>query len=330
MSDHSRRRFLRRSGAAVGALVGLGAAGSASAAENGWEAVESPTSKSLNGVVDAAGGPFAAGGGGRVLSRGVDGEWEVVLENGPSAASNSLTCIDATSDGASVWVAGGSGVVGEIDTTTNELTDYSAPNGKTSTWEAITVTGLAGANETISLVNGSGEELTGERQSDGSIEWEEVVKPGGGASIKGAGSYGENSFVAVDTNAKVYESTDSGTTWEEIGIDGGSVGLYDVAGPGGDDLNAAAGGGKLFRYDGNRWTALQVGSNTIKSVDRLSEAGLAAGGSGYVFRRQTLGSWDRVATPTESNLNGAVIRPESADVAVGAGGAIVEKRALDQ
>lgn len=325
MSEQSRRQFLKGCGTAAATLVGLGSAGTAAAAENGWEVVESPTSKSLNGVVNAAGGPFAAGGGGRVLSRGLDGEWEVIVENGPTAAGNPLTCIDATSDGGSVWVAGGSGVIGEIDTTTNRITDYSAPKGKTSTWEAITVTGLAGQNETISLVNGSGEELTGQRQPDGSVEWEETVKPGGGASLKGMGAYGEDSFLAVDTNAKVYESTDGGTTWESIGIDGGSVGLYDVAGPSGDDLTVAAGGGKLFRYDGNRWTPLQPGSNTIRSVDRLSEDGLAAGGSGYVFRRQTLGSWQKLATPAGSNLLGVSIRPEGPDVAVGSSGTIVEK-----
>lgn len=328
MSEQNRRQFLKGSGAAVAGLVGLGAAQPAAAAESGWEVVESPTGKSLNGVVNAANGPWAAGGGGRVLERTLDG-WVTRLENGPIGAGNSLTCIDATTDGASVWFAGGSGVIGEYDVVTKTLTDYSAPKEKTSTWEAITVTGLAGQNETISLVNGSGEELTGERQSDGSIEWEEVVKPGGGASMKGAGAYGESSFLAVDTNAKVYESTDGGSSWSEIGIGGGSVGLYDVAGPSGDDLTAAGGGGKLFRYDGNRWTPLQVGSNAIKGVDRLSEDGLAAAGSGFVFRRQVIGSWEKRATPAESNLLDAAIRPVGPDVAVGSSGTIVEKTGID-
>lgn len=325
MSDQSRRQFLKGSGAAVATLVGLGAAQPAAAAENGWEEVESPTDKSLNGVVSAAEGPWAAGGGGRVVERTADG-WKLRLKNGPTGAGNGLTCIDATTDGASVWFAGGSGVVGEIDVVTKKLTDYSAPKEKTSTWEGITVSGKQGVNETISLVNGSGEELTGERQSDGSIEWEEVTKPGGGASMKGMGQYGKKKFLACDTNAKVYQSTDGGSTWNEIGISGGSVGLYDVAGPSKKDLNVAGGSGKIFHYDGNRWTALSVGSNTIKGVDRLSEDGLAAGASGYVFRRQAIGTWEKRATPTGNNLLDAIIGDTEPDIAVGSSGTIVEKR----
>jgi hypothetical protein len=328
MSDQSRRAFIKGSGAAIASAVGLGAVQPAAAAENGWVDVETPISKSLNGVVNATGGPWAAGGGGKVLERTPGADWEVRLKSGPTGAGNGLTCIDATTDGEGVWVAGGSGVIGEIDTTTKRLTDYSAPGGKTSTWEAISVTGTANQNETISLVNGSGEELTGERQPDGSIAWDDVVKPGGGASMKGAGIYGENSFLCCDTNAKVYESTDSGTTWDDIGIAGGSVGLYDVAGPTSDDINVAGGGGAIFRYDGNRWTKLTPGSNTIKGIDRLSEEGLASGGSGYVFRRQTIGSWERRATPTGSNLLDAVIGEGVPDIAVGSSGTIVEKQLL--
>lgn len=325
MPEHSRRQFLKGSGAAIAGAVGLGAAQPA-AALNGWEEVESPVGKTLTATSLAANGPWAAGGGGKVLERTVDG-WTVRLKNGPAAEGNGLTCIGVTDDGNRVWFAGGSGVIGEMDVVTKTLWDHSAPKGKTSTWEAISVYGEEDTNEKISLLNGSGEEITGHRKRDGSIKWGDVTKPGGGASMKGAAHYGTDAFIACDTNAKVYESTDGGDKWDTIGVDGGEVGFYGAAAVSGDDMNVCGGSGMMYRYDGSGWTARKIGSNTIKSVDRLSEAGLAAGGSGHVFRRQTIGSWEKVDTPTGANLEGTILGGEAyPDVAVGASGTIVEKQ----
>lgn len=326
MTDQTRRAFIKGSGAAIAGAAGLSTLSTSVAAENGWTTVESPTTKTLNGAVLAANGPWAAGGGGDVIERTADG-WVKRLDYGPVLASNELTCIDATSDGAAIWFAGGSGVIGEMDVVTKTLTDHSAPGGKTSTWEGIAVSGTSGEDETISLVNGSGEELTGYRQSDGSIKWEEVVKPGGGSSMKGMDTFGPDSFTCVNTNAKAYASTDGATTWSEIGIDGSEVGLYGIAAVASDDMNVAAGDGIIYRYDGSRWTGRKVGSKSIKAIDRLSELGLAAGGSGRVFRRQQIGSWERYQTPTENNLNGCLLGGEAyPDVAVGSTGTIVEKQ----
>ncbi|MFT4903972.1 MAG: hypothetical protein ACI8UR_000520 [Natronomonas sp.] len=323
----SRRRFLRLSGATTVGLVGVGA-GVAGAAENGWEAVETPVTKTLTGVTIAGNGPWAAGGGGKVLERTTDG-WVVRLRNGPAAEGNGLTDIDVTDDGRRVWFAGGSGVIGEMDIVDKTLTDYSAPKEKTSTWETLSVTGSADTDETISLLNGSGEELTGYRQSDGSMEWGEVTKPGGGASIKGSDAYGTDSFMVCDTTSKVYEARDDAETWSEIGVRGGEVGFYGVAAVAEDDANVSGGGGMMYHWDGNRWTGRKIGSNTIPAVDRLDELGLAAAGSGYVFRRQTIGSWERIATPTGNDLLGVALGGEAyPDVAVGSSGTIVEKNTV--
>lgn len=323
---YSRRQFLKATSATI---IGAGVVGSATAApgetENGWTQVESPTGKTLNGAGEAANGPWAAGGGGDVIERTADG-WVKRLEYGPAAEGNELTCMGVTDDGRRVWFAGGSGVIGEMDVVTKTLTDYSAPKGKTSTWEAIAVTGVAEENEIISLVNGSGEELTGYRQPDGSIKWGDVVKPGGGASIKGADHYGPESFMCADTNAKVYESTDAAESWDIIGIKGGEVGLYAVAAVSADDANVAGGGGMMFRWDGHLWTGRKIASTTIRAVDRTDELGLASGGSGYVFRWKTIGSWEQVKTPTGNNLNAVVLGDSSPDVAVGSSGTIVEKQ----
>ncbi|WP_245799927.1 hypothetical protein [Haladaptatus litoreus] len=45
--------------------------------------------------------------------------------------------MDVTDDGNRIWFVGGSGVIGEYDVETETLTNYSAPKGKTSTWEDL-------------------------------------------------------------------------------------------------------------------------------------------------------------------------------------------------
>ncbi|WP_227376642.1 hypothetical protein [Haladaptatus halobius] len=99
MTQHTRRQFLRIGGATTIASVGgVGFVASAQTeSSNGWSVVESPTKKTLNGVVDTAEGPFAVGGGGDVLARRQSG-WEKVVEFGPQARSRPLTGGDASLD----------------------------------------------------------------------------------------------------------------------------------------------------------------------------------------------------------------------------------------
>jgi len=178
----SRRRFMQLTGAAVSTTVALGAMGSAAADKYSWEEVPSPTGSTIYGAVQTQEGPYAVGSNGDVFARRVDG-WERVLDDGPTTQSNPLRTCDVTSDGRNLWFAGGSGVVGQYDVFDEQLTDYSAPKGKTSTWEAVAAAGSAG-NEFVGLANGSGEFLPGTKNNQGGIDWGAVVKPGGGSSIK--------------------------------------------------------------------------------------------------------------------------------------------------
>ncbi len=139
-----------------------------------------------------------------------------------------------------------------------QLTDYSAPNGKTSTWEGIAVTGPAGS-ETVHLINGSGEYFSGTKTEAGGMEWGTVVKPGGGSSAKDITFIDSDTGYIVDTNAKVYETTDGGSSWTVVGIDGGSVGLYGIAAVARDDINVTGGDGSIFRYNGAVWTKNYAG-----------------------------------------------------------------------
>lgn len=287
-----------------------------------WKTVTSPTAKTLYAVVTSAGGPFAVGSGGRVLRR-QSNRWTTVVKRGPTGAGNALRGAAVTSDGHHVWFAGGSGVVAQYDTKTEQLTDYSAPKGKTSTWEDIAVTGAAGT-ETVHLVNGSGEYLRGHRTREGSTNWGSVAKPGGGSSMKGIAFADLSIGHICDTNAKVYETTNGGESWRTIGIEGGSVGLYDVSSVGQDTINAVGGDGSIFRYNGAVWTKLSAGSNVLYAIDRRSTDGLACGGSGTIFDRMA-GQWQQEQTFTSAGLRGIVIGSNAPAIAVGSGGTILER-----
>lgn len=294
-----------------------------------WTEADSPVETALHGV--AAGNvPIAAGEGGRVLRR-EGGSWYVVVPDGPAGRENALLDAAATDDGGAAWVAGSSGAVGRYDVADDRIEDYSAPavegadgdrEEKTSTWEAVAVGGVAG-DERVLLVNGSGEALPGRYTGDG-VEWGQVVKPGGGSSMGGATFLDGSTVYACDTNAKVYRSDDGGQSWSEIGIDGGSVALYDVAAADTDEVNAAGGDGSIFRYNGAVWTKNDAGGDALYGVDRLLDRGVATGGGGAAFTR-TLYGWEADETPTEAGLQDVVATDELLDVAVGEGGTILER-----
>ncbi|MFC5972545.1 hypothetical protein ACFPYI_14490 [Halomarina salina] len=327
---HGRRTFLKLAGAGVAAAsVGAGS-GAAFAApgetQNGWTEYESPTSKTLMGVVQTVEGPYAVGGAGDVLARRPDG-WELVLDRGPTVQSNGLRAVAVTNDGRNIWFSGGSGVVGQYDVVDERLTDYSAPGGKTSTWEGVAVTGAAGS-ETVHLTNGSGEYLKGTKNAEGGVDWDDAIKPGGGSTATAVAFLDASTGYICDTNGKVYETTDGGDSWAEIGIGSGGAGvaLYDVAPVAPDLLFVSGGNGYVYRYDGTRWTPEKPGANAIYSVDHDGTDGLAAGSGGVVYEYGTAG-WTQVQTPTTKALRGVALDTtgQFPDAAVGSSGSVVER-----
>lgn len=327
MSEHTRREFTRLAATSTVTASGLLTLGSTATAQSAdeWVEAESPTEKSLNDATETAEGPFAVGGGGDVIARR-QGGWRKVVEYGPQARSRRLTGVDVTSDGRAIWFVGDSGVIGEYDVATETLTNYSAPKGKTSTWEDCAVAGNAGENERLYFVNGSGELLTGVRQDSGAIEYENVIKPGGGSTTPSIDFHSRKDGHVCSTSQFVAETTDSGNHFQRIGVDSAGEAFYDIASVGRKDVNVAAGNGIVYRYDGFRWTPHVVDDDrqAIRALDRDNQEGLAAGSGGKVYERQSAGQWQRVQTPVTAKLKG-VIRGTMYDVAVGSGGTIVER-----
>ena len=329
MSGYTRREFMKTSGAVAAIGLPTSTVAQDGSTDNGWTKAKSPTTKTLYGVVDTVEGPFAVGAGGDVLARRKNG-WQKVVEYGPMARSRPLTGVDVTSDGKAIWFVGGSGVIGEYDVVSETLTNYSAPKGKTSTWEGCSVVGKTGENERLYFVNGSGELLIGVRQQSGSIKYEDVLKPGGGSTIPAIDFYSRKKGHVCSTSQYVAETAEGGKKWKRIGIDFAGGAFYDVASVGPKDVNVAGGGGIVYRYDGFRWTphVIDDGRQAIRAIDRDGTAGLAAGSGGKTYERQSTGQWKRFQTPVATKLKG-VSRGKTHDVAVGAGGTIVE-RAVDR
>lgn len=286
-----------------------------------WTAADGPTDATLRDAAVAGGRAYAVGDGGIVLATEGDG-WRPVLPDGPGAASRDLLGADATSDGAAVWVAGDGGALGRFDVETGRHVDHSAPVDRTDSWTAVAAAGPAG-EETLLLVTGSGEVLRG-RHRDGELAWEAPAKPGSGSSMVGAAMVDAAGYVC-DTNDGVFETTDGGETFRQVGIEDldGTITGIDAAARG--DCAVVDDAGVLHRYDGSTWTPRRLGGESLRAVARSGDRTLACGDGGVVHERpDPAAAWERTLAPVAGSLRGIAAGPERA-VAVGDGGAILER-----
>jgi hypothetical protein len=318
MTEHTttRRRFLKASFGTVGAAA---LPATASATESDWTVAETPTGNTLYDVEYTANGAYAVGGGGVCLHRTNEG-WTTVFDGGVTGNGNSLYGADVTDDGKRLWMVGASGAVGEYDVETGDLNDHSAPTDSTNNFNDVSVTGQAG-EANVYVAGDSGKMYysfeNGEEQT-----WEDVT-PGSGSAISAVDFYDAKSGHIVDTNQKVF-ATDDGTTWDAIGIGDANVNFYGVDSDASDDVWVSGGGGMVFHWDGANWTPTDLGDAGLRDIEVTDDDqdGFTVGGGGKVFDL-TDGKWAQDATPTGENLK-AVVRGTT-DVAVGAGGTVIER-----
>ncbi|QLH84027.1 hypothetical protein [Halosimplex pelagicum] len=320
-----------------------------------WTVAETPVDAALRDVTQTAVGPYAVGSDGVVLGRTDDGTWEIVVPAGPATARNHLTAVDVTADGRRLWFAGSSGALGRYDTETGRKHDFTAPGEKTSTWEAVAVTGERG-RERLFAANGSGEVLAATVDADGCPRFGPVVEPGRGSSITALDAGGGRVY-AVDTSGNVFarpvrasadcddaasgaaatdggaelrsdppaEEPDDDGAWREIGIDGAQVDFHDVAASG-DRVLVAGDGGLIYRYDAvcDNWTPVQAGVGALAGIDDRDGRTVAVGTDGSAFdRRPGREGWGWAPVPTEDGLGAVALG--AFDVAVGEGGAVLER-----
>ena len=291
-----------------------------------WVVADAPTDGTLFDAVVTEAGAYAAGEDGVVV--GTDGdsptetgggsEWDVVLSDGPGAASNDLTGVDAVADGG-VWVAGESGAVGRIDPESGRHVDFSAPDGDTNDVAAVAAAGSDGT-ETVLLADGSGQIRRG-RYRDGDVAWEEATKPGSGSSIVGVELRGEEGYVC-DSNDAVFRTADGGGTFESLDFEGANGTLTDVT-AGGDAPLLSDDDGALHRYDGSRWTPERLAEDPVLAVAAAGADGVAAG-ENAVYERFGSG-WERASPPAVESLSGVALDGSTA-VVVGEAGTVLERR----
>jgi photosystem II stability/assembly factor-like uncharacterized protein len=335
----SRRSFVKTVGAAVSVAAGGMFAVDRASADTAWQEAASPTSKTLFGVSNTVRGPHAVGATGNVLARRSDG-WETVVSTGPAARSSSLRTVGVTDDYKRIWFAGASGALGSYDVEQGLKYDHSAPNGMTSTWEGITVTGNRG-NETVHVYNGSGEHIIGSYDEEDCMKFGSPNKPGGGSRVPAVDFREKESSVghAVDTSSQVYETTDGGETWENVGIPNSLVGIYDVISYLDSDDNqfvyAAAGGGYLYRMncDCDTWTPIGLGTKKLTGVAHdMSDNLLVCGSSSTIYEKIATESWEERESPIQANYKEGIYGrmkydndEQMPDVIVGTSGKIIER-----
>ncbi|WP_188877221.1 WD40/YVTN/BNR-like repeat-containing protein [Halarchaeum nitratireducens] len=315
-SHITRRTILQATGAA---LAGLSAAGAASARDTPWTVAETPTDRTLYDVAYTDAGAHAVGGAGTLLSRTATG-WQRVLDGGPTGNGNALYGADVTDDGKRLWFVGASGAIGEYDVTTGSLRDHSAPMDVTNNFNDVAVTGDAGAANVY--VAGDSGKLYYSFENGESETWE-YVTPASGSNINAVDFHGDRRGHIVDGNKTVLHTRD-GETWTKIGLADANVNFYGVDSDGPDDVHVSGGGGMVFHWDGAEWTPSDTGDADLRDVEvSAGGAGLTVGGGGALYDL-TDGTWRQQSTPTGANLKAVTRGPT--DIAVGAGGLVVERR----
>ena len=310
--SRTRRAFLAGCGATITALAGCS---SDSAPRRGWVTVDSPTGAPLHDVVMTEEGPVAVGDSGTVVHRADGEEWSTVDDDGPGDASNGLTSVAATDDGQHAWFAGSSGAVGRLDLSAGEVRDYSAPGGKTSTWEAVTVVGTA-RQERVFVANGSGELLVASLNGN-EATWEGPAKPTGG----------NNAVALDDADGVVFLASQNAVArrangrWNRVDAPGASI--TDVAAVSATVFDAVTDAGTIASYNGHNWLRAADAEQPLRAVDRVGGRGLAVGDG--VVRILTNGRWRDDDGPGASLHGVALGTARFADVAVGAEGTIAER-----
>lgn len=292
--------------------------------EPSWESVDAPTDATLLDAAITSPGAIAVGDDGIVLERNDDESWDVLLEDGPAAQGQTLRGVDATNDGDAVWVAGDGGAVGRFERSSGRHTDYSAPDDRTDNLSGLAVAGSSG-DETVLLINGSGEVLRG-RYRDGDLSWDEPVKPGSGSSLSGATLVDSSVGYCCDTNDGVFETDDGGQTFETVGLDGADGTLTGIAAGGRGDCHVCTDAGVVHRFDGSTWTPERIGEEALSGIARDGERLLVCDEAGDVHERAGRGAeWERADVNSSAGLE-AVAIGEKLAVAVGVDGTVTEWR----
>lgn len=309
-----------------------------------WRSIESPVDVRFAAVAETVTGPCIVGPDGVVVGR-TDGGLSVAVSDGPAAAANTLLDVAVTAEAERIWVAGSSGAVGAYDVTTGRKYDYSAPGEKTSTWEAVAVSGVAD-DERLLLANGSGEVLPVVLDDRGCPHFGDVTEPGSGSSIT-ALDFGTDCAYAVDTRGGVYARPATEADWpaptdDGLRADGAGARAASEPETGDDrlpdgatgDTDGAAGGSELTDSDGRdgpadgtwEWIGIENAQVDFRDVAADGDSLFVAADDGLVYRYdRACRNWTPISV-ADGSLRGIDVVGDTV-VAVGEGGTVVSRTA---
>jgi photosystem II stability/assembly factor-like uncharacterized protein len=319
-SRRTTRRGLLAGAGAVGALTVTGLGLEVVRGDHDWIERESPTGSTLYDAASAGGTAFAVGGDG-LLERTADG-WRLVDGDGLLGSNTTLRGVAATDDDAALWVAGSEGAVGAYDPVDGTLDRFDLGDllGLGRTLYDVSVVGSRG-DERVYASTTDGDVVVG-RQGLAGRQWT-TVGTGGGQTLTGVDFHSDSTGYAVGRGGTVFRSTDGGDSWRAVGVPGFDTVLYDVvSGP--DRVYVAAENGRLFRLDCTcaLWTPVAAGAKGVRALAANADGLLGAGENSRAFEFVE-DRWTAHDTSAGATLSGVARGP--VDVAVGSGGAIVER-----
>lgn len=282
-----------------------------------WKQVEIPFSSTLHDVTRYKDRVYAVGDSGTVLQQ-ADGKWSKLVDSGPTGNANVLCSVGTTDKGERIWFAGASGSLGYFDVKSEEMKDFSNPEGQGDRWNDIIVTGEAGS-EVIRVADTNGEIAT-LRISKTKTESTDLVKPkSAGQSITGLSRDSEGDLYAVNTTGKLFMSSD-GKNWSATDLV--DTDFVDVTTKDGLAYTATSSGfGYIYDPAKDEVDKFDPDISTIHAI--TSDDHVTISGTNGKIADLIDGKWRCVETPASTDLYSICVGTE--DVAVGSGGIVIKR-----
>jgi hypothetical protein len=291
--------------------------------ERSWSVASARTTVDLRDVAAAGGTRYAVGDDGVVLAADGDG-WRTRLANGPRTAGRDLAGVAIAGRGGGAWAVGASGTVARLDPESGRHVDHSEPAGDTNDLVAVAAAGGSESvdREVVLVADGSGRVRRGEYR-DGDLAWREPVTPGSGSSVADIALVDAARGWVVDTNQCVFETTDGGRSFHQVGVDDVDGTLTAVAATSAGTA-VAADDGVVHEHRDGAWTPTRAADGPLRSLAIDPEHWVAVGDGGLLTERRDANTWAPVPTRTTADLAGVSVG-DSLAVAVGENGTIIER-----